>query len=289
MMKTAHFKSVLLVLLAGALGVLAPIVTAADRNQKADADFERLYGELLHTYWRPSVKIHGIETTVFDYAAMKQDTDRPDSLFKRTLKALEGLDPARLGGPNEEKAFWLNAYNFGAIRLIIDHYPVDSIRSMKISLIKYPWSKYAVRIGGRGYSLQEIEKSILLKKFDDPRIVFAVSCAAVSCPDRIPEPFTAARLDAQLDAMIRTFFANPTKGLRVDRDARTVTLSWILKKDSHLFPEGKGGGLGFVASYVGKDLGQWLRTSAIEIRYFDHDWALNDIALADRPASGGDR
>lgn len=288
-MKTAHFKSLLLVLLAGALGVLALIVTAADRNQKADADFERLYGELLHTYWRPSVKIHGIETTVFDYAAMKQDTERPDSLFKRTLKALEGMDPARLSGPNEEKAFWLNAYNFAAIRLIIDHYPVDSIRSMKISLIKYPWAKKAVRIGAQNYSLQEIEKAILLKRFGDPRIIFAVSCAAVSCPDRIPEPFTASRLDAQLDDMIRTFFANPTKGLRVDKGSRTVTLAWILKKDEPLFPQEKGGVLGFVSRYVDKDLQDWLRANPVEVRYFDHDWALNDIALADRPAIEGSR
>lgn len=288
-MKTAHFKSLLLVLLTGALCVLALIVTAADRNQKADADFERLYGELLHTYWRPSVKIHGIETTVFDYAAMKQDTERPDSIFKRTLKALEGMDPARLGGANAEKAFWLNAYNFAAIRLIIDHYPVDSIRSMKISLIKYPWAKKAVRIGAKDYSLQEIEKAILLKMFGDPRIIFAVSCAAVSCPDRIPEPFTASRLDAQLDDMIRTFFANPTKGVRVDKGSRTVTLAWILKKDEPLFPQEKGGVLGFVSRYVDKDLQDWLRANPVEVRYFDHDWALNDIALVDRPATEGSR
>jgi hypothetical protein len=128
---------------------------------------------LLRTYWRPSVKIHGVETTVFDYAAMKRDAERPDSVFHRTLKALEGVDPTRLGEANAEKAFWLNAYNFAAIRLVVDHYPVDSIRSLKISLIRYPWSKEAIHIAGKEYSLREIEKSILLKRFDDPRIVFA--------------------------------------------------------------------------------------------------------------------
>jgi hypothetical protein len=219
---------------------------------------------------------------VFDYAAMKRDAEQLDSVFHRTLKPLEGVDPARLGEANAEKTFWLNAYNFAAIRLIVDHYPVDSIRSLKISLIRYPWSKEAIRIAGKEYSLQQIEKAILLKRFDDLRIVFTVSCAAVSCPDRGTEPFDGLHLDAQLDEMIRGFFANPTKGLRVDKGARTITLAWILKKDKHLFPEEKGGVLGFVQRYVDQDLRTWLGANPVEVRYFDHDWALNDIALADR-------
>lgn len=244
-------------------------------------EFERLYGELLGTYWRPAVTIHGIQTTVFDYARMKADSGRPDSAFGRVLTALENTDPTRLPDGNARQAFWLNAYNFTAIRLVVEHYPVTSIRSLKISVLRHPWSKKAVRIGGRGYSLEEIEKDVLLRRSGDPRIVFAVSCAAVSCPDRIPEPFAGERLDAQLDGMIRTFLTNPGKGLALDRDAGVVTVSWIFKADAHLFPEERGGVLGFVRRYLAPEVRGWLDANPVTVQYFEHDWTLNDAALAD--------
>ena len=266
-------------LLAG-LSIL-PIMAAV---ASAFSSFEVRYGELLAQYWRPVVRIHGIETTVFDYTQMAQDAEQPHSLFSRTREALEGTDPTRLENANASKAFWINAYNFGAMQLIVKHYPVDSIRSLKISLFKYPWSKDIVRIGDKTYSLNEIEKNILLQRFADPRIVFAVSCAAVSCPDRMPEPFTAARLDVQLDEKIRSFFRNPNKGLRIDRNAGILTLSWILDKDRALFAEQSGGILGFVLPYVGEETRHWLETHRVALQFFDHDWALNDVALADGAA-----
>jgi len=264
------------------LWALLALVPAAANSTRADADeFQRLYGELLATYWHPMVRINGIQTTVFDYAQMKQDTQRPDSLFNRTLQAIDRVDPGQLNGDEQAKAFWINAYNFAAMRLVIDHYPVDSIRSLSISLIKYPWSKQAIQIGNTGYSLQQIEKDILLARFKDPRIVFAVSCAAVSCPDRTAETFMADRLDAQLDTMIRRFFKNPGKGLRLDRETRTLTLSWILKKDSQLFENNDRGVLGFVLPYLEPSIQDWLKTHPVTIDYFDHDWTLNDLAQAD--------
>lgn len=264
----------------GAVAALIPV--AANAAVVNSAEFARLYGQLLASYWHPAVRINGIETTVFDYAQMKQDSQqRPDSLFNRTLQAIEQVDPAQLRGANRAKAFWINAYNFAAMRLVIDHYPVDSIRSLSISLVKYPWSKKAIQIGDNRYSLEQIEKDILLRQFNDPRIVFAVSCAAVSCPDRTAEPFVGEGLDGQLDAMIRRFFKNPGKGLRLDREARTLTLSRILNKDSHLFRENDKGVLGFVIPYLEPPNQYWLGGNPVTINYFKHDWTLNDLAQAD--------
>ncbi|GMT40372.1 MAG: hypothetical protein IEMM0001_1107 [bacterium] len=245
------------------------------------AEFNSLYGELLARYWRPAVRIHGTRTTVFDYTQMKQDAQNANSLFNRTLRAIEQVDPTQLQGTNVAKAFWINAYNFAAMRLVIDHYPVDSIRSLSISLIKYPWSKKAIRIGNNRYSLTQIEKDILLRQFNDPRIVFAVSCAAVSCPDRTAKPFMAEYLDSQLDANIRSLFKNPDKGLRLNRAGRTLTLSWIINKDSRLFQDKKRGVLGFVLPYLDPDTRGWLNENTVTIDYFKHDWTLNDLAQVD--------
>ncbi len=243
-------------------------------------EFENLYGQLLATYWRPSVSINGVNTTVFDYAQMKKDTEQSQSLFNSTLKAINETDPLQLKEPNEIKAFWINAYNFAAMRLVIEHYPVDSIRSLRISLVKYPWSKKAIQIGKKEYSLKQIEKDMLLTKFNDPRIVFAVSCAAVSCPDRIAEPFLAEKLDQQLDEMIGNFFTNTDKGLFLNRKEKTLTLSWILKKDMDLFKNKEGGVLGFIQPYLPSDMQSWLSTNSVNIEYFEHDWTLNDSAQA---------
>jgi hypothetical protein len=77
-----------------------------------------------------------------------------------------------------------------------------------------------------------------------------VSCAAVSCPDRTPDAFIGAHLDKQLNEMIRVFLANPHKGLSLDRVHHVLTLSWIFEKDAHLFPNERGGVLGFIKPYL---------------------------------------
>lgn len=240
--------------------------------------FENLYGELLAQYWRPAVKIHGIETTVFDYGAMQREA-KP--LIDEIVATLEQIDPAAIGSDKDAKAFWINVYDFTAMRMAVDAYPVDSITSFKISLIKHPWSKKSVNVGGRRLSLSEIEKEILLQRFSDPRIIFAVSCAAVSCPDRTAEPFTAARLDEQLDDMIATFLRNSKKGFALDRENRRLTLAWILKKDGHLFKNDEAGVIGFIAPYLDESSRAWLATHDYSVAYFDHDWTLNDSAQAD--------
>jgi hypothetical protein len=246
------------------------------------AEFDRLYTLYLEKYWHSTVTIHDIETTVFDYSTMSQDANKEDSLYSRIRNTLLGIDPENLVINNDTKAFWINAYNFAAMALIVENYPVTSIRDFKISLLKHPWSKKAIQIGAQTYSLEQIEKEILLKQFHDHRIVFAVSCAAISCPDRIAEPFRGDILDKQLDSMITNFFANPVKGLRYNKDTNELTLSWILKKDRHLFGGTKRGLLEFVCIYVEQSICNWMQENEVEVRYLNHDWTLNDIALAER-------
>lgn len=264
------------VLVSAMLSLLSVNVYAAS----PDAGFERHYAGLLKQYWRPPLAVNGVETAVFDYPAMHREHKRAGH-FKSALKALEQIDVNRFSDRNSEMAFWINAYNFAAMKLVLDQYPVDSIRSIKINLFKYPWSVEAVRINGREYTLNQIEKDILLPRYKDPRIVFAVSCAAVSCPDRITEPFTADQLDQQLDQMIRQFYKNPDKGMRLDREKKIVYLSWILKQDRGLFGEYERGALGFVLNYLDEPVREWIEQNDVKVEYMPHDWTLNDVAQAD--------
>ncbi len=253
----------------------------ASQSNMAMEQFSRHFGQLFKKYWHAPVPIHGIRTTVFDYAGIAAEVGQRESDFMQALRALEQVNPHLLGGDDREKAFWINAYNFGAMKLAADHYPVTSITDAKISNGD-PWAIPGIRVGTERYALHQIENAILLKKFDDPRIVFAVSCAAVSCPDRTADIFSAEHIDQQLDAIVRGLLANPTKGLAIDAQRKVLKLTWILKADRRLF-DGDDGLLDFVRRYAPAETRDWIDAERenITIEFFEHDWALNDIALAD--------
>ncbi len=255
--------------------------TSQSQSDEALERFSRHFGQLFRQYWHAPVVIHGIRTTVFDYAGIATEVGRPESDFTQARQALERVNPDLLGGGNREKAFWINAYNYGAMKLAAENYPVTSITDAKISAGN-PWAIPGIRVGLERYALHQIENAVLLKKFDDPRIVFAVSCAAVSCPDRTDKTFSAADLDQQLDTIVRGLLANSTKGLAIDKQRKVLTLSWILKSDRRLFGDDDGL-LDFVARYAPAETRDWMdaHRDAITIEFFEHDWALNDIAQAD--------
>ncbi len=264
---------------------LTPPASLSDARKSAEAveKFSRHFNQLFRQHWHALVVIHGIKTTAFDFAGIASEVGLPESDFSQALFALEQVAPDLLGGGNREKAFWINVYNFGAMKLAAENYPVQSITDSKISNGD-PWRIQSILVGRKRYSLHQIENEILLGKFGDPRIVFAVSCAAVSCPDRMDSIFFAEQLDEQLDNIIRRFLANPTKGLTIHRQRKVLELSWILDADRRLFGDGSDDSLlDFVQRYTSSENRNWIdvKRSEIKIEFSEHDWGLNDVALAD--------
>jgi hypothetical protein len=265
--------------------IFASLVTSKVSQAGPIDEFNSSFSKIVSQYWHASVKINGIATTVFDFKGISIELKQRDSKFEKAIESLKKVNAQNLNG-NKEKAFWINVYNFGAMKLVAENYPVDSIRSMKISLLKHPWSIDAIQVGKNKYSLTEIEKDILLKKFNDPRVVFAVSCAAVSCPDRTNQIFHADKLSEEMNQMISQFFKNTQKGMKINKEKKQIKLAWILKKDGHLFKKDQSESevLDFVAKFVDEDLGKWIQgnKNKLKISYFDHDWSLNDLALKDK-------
>ena len=105
-------------------------------------------------------------------------------------------------------AFYINAYNILAIKVILRYNVRGSIMNVRGGKI---WGYRVGKVGGKSMSLDHVEKKILLKKYKDPRIHFAVVCASVSCPDLRTEPYTAAKLETQLSEQTATFLKNPKK------------------------------------------------------------------------------
>jgi Protein of unknown function, DUF547 len=112
----------------------------------------------------------------------------------------------------EQMAYWINLYNALIVRLVLDHYPIASIRDIDPSprpLSGGPWHDTLVEIDGTPVSLYDIVHRILRPIFGDPRVHYALSCAAISCPNLQPEPYRGDRLDHQLSKAAMSYVNDP--------------------------------------------------------------------------------
>lgn len=216
-----------------------------------------LFGELLKKY---------VKEGKVDYAAIKTEEVK----LNRYLAILENVNPQSLPR-NEQFAFYINAYNAWTIKLILTKYPdIKSIRELGF-LNAGPWKKKVVRLKGEMVSLDHIEHDILRPRYKDPRVHFAINCAAKSCPPLRSEPYLADILDQQLDRATRSFINNP-KSYRFD--GRVFYVSRIFKWFSEDFNEDA---IGFILQYAAGDLKKKLGTHSekFNVKYLDYDWSLN--------------
>lgn len=150
--------------------------------------------------------------------------------FRRYLAGLAAFDPSALPRA-EQLAFWIDAYNAYTIQLVVAHRERASIRNINktLGILKLygPWKEKLAVVGGHAYGLDEIEQDIIRPRFQEPRIHFALVCAAMGCPPLRSEAYVGDRLDAQLDDQARTFLLHSPAKNRVDVATRTVYLSPI--------------------------------------------------------------
>jgi len=212
--------------------------------------------------------IREIPLNVLDYKKLKYD-----SQLKSLLQRLENADLSNLKGREDVLAFWINVYNILAVKMVLDHYPVESIKDIG-SIFKSVWKRPAGKVAGEERTLNDIEHEIL-RKLGEPRIHAAIVCASVSCPDLSKTVFVPERLDAQLDWQMKIFVHNSAKGLVIDRGDRRVWLSSIFKWFAEDF-ESKGGVLSFVGAYLSPEDNEFINRPDTRISYFDYDWGLNE-------------
>jgi hypothetical protein len=177
----------------------------------------------------------------------------------------------------EQRPYWINLYNALTVRVVLDAYPVASIRDIRISpglFASGPWGKKLVRIEGEALSLDDIEHRILRPIFADPRIHYALNCASIGCPDLAREAYTREGTVAMLEAAARAFVNHP-RGARIERGRLRVSsiYDWF-KAD---FGGSDAAVIRHLGSYAAPDLADALRG----IRKIDdhgYDWSLNDAA-----------
>ena len=223
-----------------------------------------------HSLFTKVLKSH-VEDGLVDYEAIKAD-----AVFDQYLRVLATTDPAALDTKKEQLAFWINAYNAYTIKLIIDRMPLESIRDISLGLpiLFGPWSIDIADIGGTSYTLNEIEHDIIRDQFGDPRIHFALVCAALSCPKLREEAYEGLALNSQLDEDARRFL-NDTSRNQFDLEGRTMYLSKIFDWYESDFEESAGSVSAFIAHYVSQGARSLTENENADIEYLPYDWGLN--------------
>lgn len=220
-----------------------------------------------HSAYDRLLKKHVNAQGLVDYKGFKAD----EAAFNQYLALLSKNPPAANWSKADQMAYWINAYNAYTIRLILDHYPLQSIKDIgskiQIPFVTTPWAAKFFSIGGEKMSLDNIEHGILRKKFDDPRIHFTLVCASISCPRLRNEAYTAAQLEKQLDDQGRDFLNNPAKN-KISKSAAQL---------SKYFDWYKGDW-----EKNGQSVVKWVNrysTTKIDdntkISYLDYNWNLN--------------
>ena len=237
---------------------------AADPTATARIDHAP-WDAIIKTYRRAEPS--GLAT--FDYGRVSP-ADR--EALRAYVDALEAVPVSRYSRP-EQLAYWINLYNALTVKVILDHYPVGSIRDINNSpglFARGPWGRKLVTIEGEGVSLNDIEHRILRPIWKDPRIHYAVNCAAVGCPNLQEDAFTASNIEALLNRGARAY-VNDARGARFENGRLIVSsiYGW--------FAEDFGGGAGVLdhlRQYAEPDLRGRLETRTA-VDGHAYDWSLN--------------
>lgn len=209
-----------------------------------------------------------------DYARLKKEAHQN---LKGYIASLEAADVKSLDRP-EQFAFWANLYNARTLDIVLDKYPLKSIKDISLGgglvalVTGGPWKAKVVRVGGAELSLDDIEHTILRGTFKDPRVHYSVNCASLGCPNLMRKAFTGADLEAQLDAGARAYVNHP-RGIRVG--GGKVHASSIYDWFSKDFGGTAGGVLDHVRRYAEPALKKKLEGMS-EIAEYGYDWSLND-------------
>jgi hypothetical protein len=177
-----------------------------------------------HTSWDRVLKAYVNEIGEVDYAALKNYGKDLDAYVEVVGRASPVTRPELFPNRAHELAYWINAYNALTVRGVVDGYPVASIRDLGLLWAFFRKKVYVA--GGQTLSLNNIEHDIIRKKYNEPRIHFALVCASISCPRLEREAFTGNDLEPQLDRVARRF-VNERRNVTIDTARNEVRLSKI--------------------------------------------------------------
>ena len=163
---------------------------------------------------------------------------------------------------NQKLAYWINVYNIYTIKLVVDNYPTTSITKITAE----PWKKKFIKLGGNTLSLAYIENEIIRKKFNEPRIHFALNCASKSCPNLMNTAYTPGNLQSKLTSQTKKFLIDTSKN---EFDKKKISISKIFDWYSADFNKS-----GTVIDFINKYRTEQLKSP--KVVYKEYSWDLNN-------------
>lgn len=232
-----------------------------------------------YTLWQNLLTKHYDPARGMSYKALKaQDKATLDKLRRQMAQ----VDPAALS-PKDRLAYWINLYNINVVGVVVDNYPVESIRDISTDPVTRlnVFKKDSVKTKAGAISLNDVENGKIREGFKDPRIHFAINCAAESCPPIRPEPYAGAKLDQQLDDQARKFLNGP-KGVRFEKDGQELVLhvTKIMDWFADDFETWGGGRVAFLRKYLPANQQKQIDAARgkVDLEFDDYSWKLNDTS-----------
>jgi hypothetical protein len=261
-MKTT--TDVLLICLALLAVLVAPVAAAAPPDYK-------VWGELLSKYYDPAKGM--------SYKGLKDHDKKTIDDLRHQMATVDVQALSR----NDQFAYWINLYNINVVGLVVDHYPVASIKDLstdpfiKLNVFK----KDIVQTKKGAMSLNDVENDKIREGYKDPRIHFAINCAAKSCPPIRTEPYEGAKINEQLDDQVRKFLDGP-HGARIEKSGgqTVVHVTKVMDWFSADFQKWGNGQINFLKRYVSGPKRNQMDAAGnqIDLKFDDYDWKLNDAS-----------
>jgi hypothetical protein len=253
------------------LAIVVPPAAALAAAAPAPAPDYAAWNDLLARYYDPAKGMN--------YRGLKaQGAQALAGLRQRMAE----VDPAALPRP-DQLAYWINLYNISVVSVVVDHYPVESIRDIstdpiiRLNVFKKP----SVKVKGGAISLNDVENDKIREGFKDPRIHFAINCAAESCPPIRSEAYAGARINEQLDDQARKFLNGP-HGVHLGKDGDTLVVHTTKVMDwfGEDFDKWGGGRLAFIEKHVPADKASQIEKAGkdVKLAYDSYSWKLNDAS-----------
>lgn len=164
----------------------------------------------------------------------------------------------------KQLAYWINLYNAVTVKLIVDNYPVSSITDLEGGK---PWDTQLVELSGTAYTLNAIENKIIRPLFNEPRIHFAVNCAAKSCPKILNKAWTEHNLERSLTAQTEAFLSNKEQN---SLDENEIIISKIFEWYKVDFGSTNENIIQFINRYS-----EIAVSKTASVNYNEYDWTLN--------------
>lgn len=204
-----------------------------------------------------------------DYAKFKSEGAQK---LRAYLAQLQKVDVTSLN-KSEQFAYWVNLYNAATVDVILDHYPVTSIREIRLSGLfsTGPWKEKIVTVKDVKLSLDDIEHQILRPIWRDPRVHYAVNCAAIGCPNLQAKAFTSSTLEKLLDKGARDYINSP-RGVKLS--GKKIVASKIFSWFAADFGGTEKSVLAHISRYAKPKLASQI-SDVTRISGYEYHWGLN--------------